>query len=104
MKLGDVCRGGVGDGLPGRNPRALVGDGAAAPAGVRREDPVVEHRIDAGAGGQGGELFEELEGFEEEVAGAVGPLAFELHEGRPVRIGVLLVFYRKNTRRVYFVP
>jgi hypothetical protein len=42
---------------------------------MRGEDPVVEHEVDAGARSQGDELFEEFEGFEEEVGGPVGPRA-----------------------------
>jgi len=38
---------------------------------------VVEHEIDARARDQGGELFEELQGLEEQVAGAVGPRGLE---------------------------
>jgi hypothetical protein len=45
-----------------------------------REDPVVEHEIDAGARGEGRELFEELEGLEEEVTRAVGPLPLQLQQ------------------------
>jgi len=63
-----------------RRAWALVGDGAAAPAGMGGEDPVVEHEVDAGTRGQGGEFFEEFEGFEEEVTGTVGPLALELQQ------------------------
>mgnify|MGYP001608848590 CR=1 FL=1 len=48
-----------------------------APARMRREDPVVEHEIDARARDQGGELFQELQGLEEQVAGAVGPRGLE---------------------------
>ena len=53
--------------------RTFLGDGTAPPAGMRGENPVVQDEIDAGARGQGGELFEEFERLEEEVAGAVDP-------------------------------
>jgi hypothetical protein len=56
-ELGDLRRGGVGDGVRQRDPRALIGDGEAAPAGMGSEDPVVEHEIDAGARRKGSELF-----------------------------------------------
>ncbi len=46
---------------------------ARAPAGMGGEDPVVQQKIDARARDQGGELLEELQGLEEQVAGAVGP-------------------------------
>jgi hypothetical protein len=42
------------------------------------EDSMVQHKIDARAWSQGGELFEELQGLEEKMAGAIGPLALEL--------------------------
>jgi len=44
---------------------------------MRREDAVVEHEVDARARDQGGELFEELQGLEDQVAGAVGPWGLE---------------------------
>lgn len=75
-----MWRSGVGGGFLGRRAWALVGDGAAAPAGMGSEAPVVEHEIAAGAWGQGGEPFEEFEGIEEEVTGTVGPLALELQQ------------------------
>jgi hypothetical protein len=45
-------------------------------------EDAVEEEIDAGPRGQGGELFQEFEGLEEEGAGAVGPLV----RGRQVRV------------------
>ena len=45
---------------------------------MRGEDAVVKDEIDAGARGQGSELFEEFEGLKEEVAGAIGPLSLQL--------------------------
>jgi len=48
------------------------------------EDPVVAHEIDAGARGEGSELFEELEGLEEEVTCAVGPLPLQLQQDASV--------------------
>ena len=41
---------------------------------------MVEHEVDPGARSQGGEFFEELQGLEEQVAGAVGPLALQLQQ------------------------
>jgi hypothetical protein len=66
-----------------------------------REDPVVEHESDAGARGEGRELFEELE---EEVTCAVGPRLLQLPQdasvageletilsgGRPQRVAAAL--------------
>ena len=45
------------------------------------EDPGVEHDIDAGARGEGSELFE---GLEEEVTCAVGPLSLQLQQDASV--------------------
>ncbi len=84
LELGDPGRGGVSHEFSQREPWPLIGDGAAAPAGVRGEDPVVEDEVDAGARSQGGELFEELQGFEEQVARAVGPLALQLQQDAAV--------------------
>ena len=83
-ELGDLRRGGVGDGVRQRDPRALLGDGAAAPAGLGGEDPVVEHESDAGARGEGRELFEELEGLDKEVPCAVGPRPLQLQQDASV--------------------
>ncbi len=58
-ELEDLRHGGVGDGVCSRDPRALRGDGAAAPAGLGREAPGVAHASDAGPRGEGRELFEE---------------------------------------------
>ena len=44
------------------------------------EDSMVQHEIDAGARDQGGELFEEFQGLEEQVAGAIVPFALELEQ------------------------
>jgi hypothetical protein len=48
------------------------------------EDAVGEDEIDAGARSQGGELFEELEGLEKEMARAVSPGALELQPNAAV--------------------
>lgn len=56
----------------------------APPAGMRGEDPVGEYEVNAGARDQGSELFQELQGLEEEVAGAVGPAALELPQDAAV--------------------
>jgi hypothetical protein len=64
--------------------RSLIGDDAAAPAGMGGEDPVGEHEIDAGARGQGCELFQQLEGLQEEMGCAVRPLALERQQNAPV--------------------
>jgi hypothetical protein len=112
-EFGDLRRGGVGDGVRQRDPRALIGDGAAAPAGMGREDPVVEHEIDAGARHKGSELFEEIEGLEEEVTCAVGPLPLQfqqdasvageleaiLGDGRPQQVAAELFESRALCRR-----
>jgi len=45
---------------------------------------VVEHESDAGARREGSELFEELEGLEEEVPCAVGPLPLQLQQDASV--------------------
>lgn len=49
LRLRGTRRGEVDSGFYRRHVRAFVGDGAAAPAGVRGEDPVVEDEIDPGA-------------------------------------------------------
>jgi hypothetical protein len=65
----------------------IISDSAVAPAGMGGENPVVEDKIDAGT--QGGEIFQEFEGLEEEVAGAVSPRALQFQQdgaataGRP---------------------
>lgn len=53
----------VGDGYPRRDHRVLVGDGLAAPAGMRGKDTMGEHQIDAGARDKCSELLEEFEGL-----------------------------------------
>jgi hypothetical protein len=45
---------------------------------------VVQHEIDARARSQGGELFEEFQGLEEQVTGAIGPGALELQQDATV--------------------
>ena len=45
---------------------------------------MVQHEIDARARSQGGELFEEFQGLEEEVAGAIVPGALELQQDATV--------------------
>ena len=61
-----------------RGLRALVGHGAGAPARMGGKDSVVQHEVDARARSQGRELFEEFQGLEEQVAGAIVPGALEL--------------------------
>lgn len=70
--------------LPQRRFGALVGDGAGAPASMGGEDSMVQHKIDARARSQGGELFEEFQGLEEQVAGAIVPGALELQQDAAV--------------------
>jgi hypothetical protein len=48
------------------------------------KDAVGQHEIDARARSQGGELFEEFQGLEEEVAGAIVPGARELQQDATV--------------------
>ena len=45
---------------------------------------MVQHEIDARARSQGGELFEEFQGLEEQVAGAIVPGALELQPNAAV--------------------
>jgi len=45
---------------------------------------VVQHEIDARARDQGGKLFEEFQGLEEQVAGAIGPGALEFQQDTAV--------------------
>jgi BMFP domain-containing protein YqiC len=52
--------------------RIAEGHDPGTPAGMRREDAVVQDEVYASARDQDGELFEELQGLEEQVAGAVG--------------------------------
>ncbi len=84
-KLGNLRRGGVGDGVCERDPRALIGDGAAAPAGMGSEDPVGEHESDVGARRERRELFE---GLEEGVTCAVSPLPLQLQQDSSVAGGL----------------
>ena len=49
------------------------------------KDSVVQHEIDARARSQGGELFEEFQGLEEEVVRAIVPGALELQQDATVR-------------------
>jgi hypothetical protein len=77
LEFTDAARAGLGCGRLLRDPRVLVGGSPAAPAGMGGEDSMVQHEIDAGARDQGGELFEEFLGLEEQGAGAIVPGAFE---------------------------
>ena len=52
--------------------RIAEGHDPGTPAGMRREDAVVQDEVYVRAGDQSGELFEELQGLEDQVAGAVG--------------------------------
>jgi hypothetical protein len=77
-----------------RGRRALVGHGAGTPASLGGKDAVVQHEIDARARSQGGELFEEFQGLEEEVARAIVPGALEL---RIVRSKALFCIVPRRT-------
>ena len=68
-----------------RGRRALVGHGAGTPASMGSKNSVVQHEIDARARSQGGELFEEFQGLEEEVVRAIVPGALELQQDATVR-------------------
>ena len=78
LELRDGGRGGVSHGCSQRKARLLIGDGAEAPASMGGKDAVVHHEIGSRAGSQGGELFQEFQGLEEQVAGAIVPGALEL--------------------------
>ena len=58
------------------------------------KNSVVQHEIDAKVRSQGGELFEEFEGLEEQVAGAIVPGALEL---RIVRSKALFCIVPRRT-------
>ena len=85
LQLRDAARARVnGTCIHQRGRRALGGYGAGAPAGMGGEDAVVQHEIDARPRGQGGELFEEFPGLEEQVAGAIVPDALQLQQDAAV--------------------
>jgi len=67
-----------------RGRRALGGHGAGTPASMGGKDAVVRHEIAARTRSQGGELFEEFQGLEEEVARAIVPGALELQQDATV--------------------
>jgi hypothetical protein len=64
------------------------------------KDSLVQHEIDARARRQGGKLFEEFQGLEEEVAGAIAPGALEL---RVVRSKVLFCIVPRRTDKGLYV-
>lgn len=68
---GAVARG--AGGVVGRT----VGDDALTPLGAGGKDAVVEEEVDVGAGDEGRELYEQLDGVEEQVGGAVVPRGLE---------------------------
>jgi hypothetical protein len=94
LELRDGGRGGVSHGCSQRKARLLIGDGAGAPASMGGKDAVVHHEIDSRAGSQGGELFQEFQGLEEQVAGAIVPGALEL---RIVRSKALFCIVPRRT-------
>ena len=67
------------------------------------ENAVVQHEIDARARSQGGELFEEFQGLEEEVARAIVLGALELQQDATVpgepKTGFSLTERRLSRRR-----
>ena len=79
---GDAARAGGGDEGLGRG--VLIagwwGDDLVAPGGGGGEYSVIGHEMRARTGDEGGQAFEEDEGFEGDVGGAVGPGMGELEE------------------------
>jgi len=65
-----------------------VGDDRVVPARVGGgEDAVVDDEVHFRPRDEGGELFEELDGLEEEVRGAIAPDRLEIDEDAPVGAG-----------------
>ena len=69
------------------------------PARAGGEDAVVEEQVDPGAGDEGGELFEEFDGLEEEVRGAIAPHGLEVHEHAAVGAQAQPVLGERERRR-----
>jgi hypothetical protein len=59
--------------------RCAVGNHARSPAGMRREHAVVEHEVDPRPRGERGELFEQLQWLEHEMARPVTALSWSAH-------------------------